>query len=114
MDLTKNKNLFLIFLSIRFLTSLSMGFISSQDYALRIITYFFSLLFLISLFLIYKNNLIGTYIFSSIAIIELLLNIQNITNIEYLPSLLFWRVFGIYLAYKTYMEIREDKKTQIK
>jgi hypothetical protein len=58
---------------------------------------------MISLVLTYKNNHLGAILFSIITIIELLLNMNNIMNIDYIPSLLFWRVCGVYLAYKTYI-----------
>ena len=91
----------------RFAISL-VGGISCSSSTLAYTLYVFAALFLSSLILIYKNNVIGAYLFSIVAVIELLLNarIDNLTNIEYLPSLLFWRVFGIYLAYKTYLAIK--------
>jgi len=99
MEDSNNKKLFMLFLTIRFSISLVAG-ISSSGRELSFISYLFALFFLVSLILTYKNNKLGIYLFISIAIIEMILNFDNITNIEYLPSLLFWRVFGIYLAYK--------------
>jgi len=102
----------MFFLLLRFSISLVAG-ISSSDSTLAYILYVFAILFLGSLILVYKNNIIGSYLFFIVAAIELLLNIENVTYIECLPFILFFGVFGIYLAYKTYLEIRDAKKTQI-
>jgi hypothetical protein len=105
MDLSNYKNLFMIFLGIRVLTYVGFGTMSSISNLQSFTSFGFAFLFLVSLVLIYKNHKIGAYIFSLVAVIEVLLNIQNITKIDYLPSLLVWRVFGIYLAYRTVEEI---------
>jgi hypothetical protein len=97
----------MFFLTIRFAVSLVAG-ISCSARDLSVISYFFALFFLASLILIYKDNKLGIYLFTSITIIELLLYRYDITNTEFIPrALLFWRVFGIYLAYKTYIETNE-------
>ena len=113
LDFSSNKNLFMLFLTIRFAVSLVAGIsVTSSNPTTQNIYFYGSILFaisfMVSLVLTYKNNRLGAFLFSIIAIIELLLNIDNITNIDYIPSLLFWRVFGIYLAYKTYIEIKDS------
>ena len=63
MDLSTNKNIFLIFLSIRFLTTISMVLTFNHIIAFKISGLLFSSGFLVSLILTYRNSRLGTYLF---------------------------------------------------
>lgn len=108
MDLSSHKNLFMIFLLLRLLTAIGLGYTSSLGSAFSYTAYVIGLVLLISLILVYMDNKIGAFLFSIFAVVETLLNFGNITNLAYLPSLLVWRVYGIYLAYRTVEEINQN------
>ena len=98
MDLSTNKNIFLIFLSIRFLTTISMVLTFNHIIAFKISGLLFSSGFLVSLILTYRNNRLGTYLFSLIVIIETLIEptkyeYGNIAITTCLES--FWSLFCV-------------------